>query len=141
MTSPTRLPGQARTRLPNKDADTARAEKPDRVKQVDLSGDKRDRVQTALRDKGDVKHRTDVNIDISVGRRLPRDWDFAPVPIVVVEIVPEYRDYVFVWVEDEYLICDPVTYEVVAIIPASRQSSRARAGSVRRRQVPGSPRP
>ncbi len=111
-----------------KDADTARAEKPDRVKQVDLSGDKRERVQAALRDKGDVKHRTDVNIDISVGRRLPHDWDFAPVPIVVVEIVPEYRDYVFVWVEDEYLICDPITYEVVAIIPAYGRE-HARAGS------------
>jgi len=111
-----------------KDADTARAEKPERVKQVDLSGDKRDRVQGALRDKGDVKHRTDVDIDISVGRRLPRDWDFVPVPLVVVEIVPEYRDYVFVWVEDEYVICDPVTYEVVAVIPASG-SDHARAGS------------
>jgi hypothetical protein len=38
--------------------------------------------------------------------------------VLVVEIVPEYRDYVYVWVEDEYLICDPVTYEVVAVIPA-----------------------
>ena len=66
-----------------------------------------------------------MNIDISVGRRLPRDWDFAPVPIVVVEIVPEYRDYVFVWVEDEYLICDPVTYEVVAVIPASGEGTHA----------------
>ena len=101
-----------------KDADTARAEKPDRAKQVDLSGDKRDRVQSAFRDKGDVKHRTKVDIDISVGRRLPRDWGFAPVPIAVIEVVPEYRDYVFVWVEDEYVICDPVTYEVVAVIPA-----------------------
>src|SRR6185295_2316280 len=101
-----------------KDADTARAEKPDRAKQVDLSGDKRDRVQSTFRDKGDVKHRTKVDIDISVGRRLPRDWGFAPVPIAVIEVVPEYRDYVFVWVEDEYVICDPVTYEVVAVIPA-----------------------
>ncbi len=106
-------------------ADTARAEKPERVKQVELSGEKRDRVQTALRDKPDVKHRTDVDIDISIGRRLPRDWDFAPVPIAVIEIVPEYRDYVYVWVEQEYLICDPVTYEVVAVIPAREQGYAA----------------
>jgi hypothetical protein len=106
-------------------ADTARAEKPERAKQVELSGEKRDRVQTALREKPDVKHRTDVHIDISVGRRLPRDWDFAPVPIVVIEIVPEYRDYVYVWVEDEYVICDPVTYEVVAVIPAGGGSRAA----------------
>jgi hypothetical protein len=106
-------------------ADTARTEKPERAKQVELSGEKRDRIQTALRDKPEVKHRTDVHIDISVGRRLPRDWDFAPVPIVVIEIVPEYRDYVYVWVEDEYVICDPVTYEVVAVIPAGGGSRAA----------------
>jgi hypothetical protein len=99
-------------------AGTAGSAKPERAKQVELSGEKRDRVQTALRDKPDVKHRTDVHIDISVGRRLPRDWDFAPLPVAVIEIVPEYRDYVYVWVEEEYLICDPVTYEVVAVIPA-----------------------
>jgi hypothetical protein len=110
-------------------ADTARAEKPERAKQVELSGEKRDRVQTALRDKPDVKHRTDVHIDISVGRRLPRDWDFAPVPIAVIEIVPEYRDYVYVWVEEEYLICDPVTYEVVAVIPAREHGYAAASRS------------
>ena len=41
-------------------------------------------------------------VEIGVGRRLPRDWDYVPVPIAVVEIVPEYRDYVYVWVDDEY---------------------------------------
>lgn len=102
-----------------KEADPARAEKAERVKQVELSGDKRDRVQSAFGDKPDVKHHTDVDIDISIGRRLPRHWHFVPVPIAVVEIVPEYRDYVYVWVEDEYVICDPDTYEVVAVIPAA----------------------
>ncbi len=101
-----------------KDADPQRAEKAERAKDVDLSGDKRDRVQGAFRDKGDFKRRTDVDIDISIGRRLPRHWHFVPVPITVIEIVPEYRDYVFVYVEDEYVICDPVTYEIVAVIPA-----------------------
>lgn len=112
-------------------ADTAGSAKPERAKQVELSGEKRDRIQTALRDKPEVKHRTDVHIDISIGRRLPRDWDFAPVPVAVIEIVPEYRDYVYVWVEEEYLICDPVTYEVVAVIPVgggSRAAAASRSG-------------
>jgi hypothetical protein len=112
-----------------KDADPQRAEKAERVKKVDLSGDKRDRVQGAFRDKGDVKRHTDVDIDISIGRRLPRDWHFVPVPITVVEIVPEYRDYVFVYVEDEYVICDPYTYEVVAVIPAGSGRTYAGDGS------------
>jgi hypothetical protein len=103
---------------PEKDADAARAAKPERAKQVELSGEKRTRVETALKSRSDVKRHTDVDVDISIGRRLPRDWHFVPVPIAVVEIVPEYRDYVYVWVEDEYVICDPVTYEVVAVLPA-----------------------
>ncbi len=110
-------------------ADTAGSAKPERAKQIELSGEKRDRVQTALRDKPDVKHRTDVHIDISIGRRLPRDWDFAPLPVAVIEVVPEYRDYVYVWVEEEYLICDPVTYEVVAVIPAREQGYAAASRS------------
>ena len=101
----------------------------DKTKHVDLTGDKRTKVQTALRDAGsNVKHRTNVDIDISVGRRLPRDWDFVPVPSAVIAIVPEYRDYYFAYVEDEYVIVEPDTYEVVAVLPAegSRAASSGR---------------
>ena len=91
-------------------------------KNMALSGDKRDRVQTVFRDfreKGRIKHRANVDIDIAVGARLPRDWDYVPVPVEIVEIVPEYRGYVVAYVEDEYVICDPETYEIVAVLPAS----------------------
>jgi hypothetical protein len=102
----------------------------DKAKHVDLSGDKRTKVQSAFRDVGsNVKHRTNVDIDISVGRRLPRDWDFIPVPSAVIAIVPEYRDYYFAYVEDEYVIVEPDTYEVVAVLPA--EGSRAGASSGR----------
>jgi hypothetical protein len=105
----------------------------DKAKHVDLTGDKRTKVQTAFRDVGsNVKHHTDVNIDISIGRRLPRDWGFVPVPVAVIDIVPEYRGYHFAWVEDEYVIVEPDTYEVVAVLPAERSqagSSGRHAGS------------
>ncbi|MEP7248061.1 MAG: DUF1236 domain-containing protein [Gammaproteobacteria bacterium] len=92
----------------------------DSAKRVDLTGDKRTRVQTALRSKGDIKRRTGVNITIAVGTRLPRDWEFVPVPDDVVLIVPEYRGYYFAYVDDTYVICDPESYEVVAVFPADR---------------------
>jgi Protein of unknown function (DUF1236) len=102
----------------------------DKAKQVELTGDKRTKVQSAFRDAGsNVKHRTNVDIDISVGRRLPRDWDFVPVPSAVIAIVPEYRDYYFAYVEDEYVIVEPDTYEVVAVLPA--EPSRAGVSSSR----------
>ena len=109
-------------------ATTAEKGSADHAKQVDLTGDKRTRVQTAFRSKGDVKQRTGVNINIAIGTRLPRDWDFVPIPLEVVEIVPEYRDYVFVYVDDEYVICDPDTYEVVTVIPADRSYAGGSSG-------------
>jgi hypothetical protein len=101
---------------------------PEEVKKADLSGDRRDRVQAAFRDKGDIKRRTDVDINISIGTRLPSDWDFVPVPVAVIEVVPEYRGYVVAYVEDEYVICDPVSYEVVAVLPASGGGPRYAGG-------------
>jgi hypothetical protein len=101
----------------------------DKAKHVDLTGDKRTKVQTAFRDVGsNVKHHTDVNIDISIGRRLPRDWGFVAVPVAVIDIVPEYRGYYFAYVEDEYVIVEPDTYEVVAVLPAERSQAGASSG-------------
>jgi hypothetical protein len=66
-----------------------------------------------------VKHRTNVNIDLRVVVRLPRDWDFMLVPDEVIAIASEFRGYRFAYVDDYYVICDPDTYKVVAVIPAS----------------------
>lgn len=94
----------------------------DAGKNVQLSAEKRDRVQSSLRSDLKLKRETKVDIDISIGSRAPRHWAFAPVPTAVIEIVPEYRGYVVAYVEDEYVICDPNTYEVVAVLPASGDS-------------------
>lgn len=102
--------------------------KSDEVKSVQLSGDKRDRVQSGFRSHGDIKHETNVDVSISVGTRAPRSWAFVPVPIAVIEVVPEYRGYVFAYVEDEYVVCDPDTYEIVAVLPSSGGGTHAASG-------------
>jgi hypothetical protein len=99
------------------------------AKHVDLAGDKRSRIVSALRETKDVKHRTHARFDLKVGRRLPRDWAFLPLPIAVIDIVPEYRDYLFAYVDDDYVICDPDTYEIVAIIPVSGEQEYANGDS------------
>jgi hypothetical protein len=97
---------------------------------VDLTDAKRDNLRGAFRKEKDLKPRAHVDVDISIGRRLPRDWDYRPVPVTVIEIVPEYRDYVFVYADDEYVICDPDTYEIVAVVPANdRQYAGGGSGS------------
>lgn len=90
------------------------AAKTEKAKSADLSGDKRDRVKTSFKSEN-VKELTNVNVNISVGRRLPRDWDYRPVPQAVIAIVPEYSGYRYVYVEDRYVIVDPDTYEVVYV--------------------------
>ena len=100
----------------------------DEVKRVDLSGEKRDRVQAGFKSHGDVKRVTDVNVRISVGSRAPREWTFVSVPTAVIEVVPEYRGYVFAYVGDDYVVCDPDTYEIVAVLPASGSGGSYAAG-------------
>jgi hypothetical protein len=101
---------------------------PDEAKKADLSGERKERVRSAFREGRGVKRRKDVDIDIVVGARLPTAWDYAPVPVLVVETVPEYRGYVYTYVEDEYVIADPVTYEVVAVLPADGGPAYAGGG-------------
>ena len=88
------------------------------AKAVQLTGEKKDRVRTAFKDKPSVKHITNVEININVGTRAPSSWEYADVPIVVIETVPEYRGYRYAWVEDHYVIVEPATYEIVAVIDA-----------------------
>jgi len=96
-----------------------RGEDTSKGKNVQLSSDKRDRVQSSLRSDLKLKRETKVDIDIRVGVHAPRSWAFEPMPTAVIEIVPEYRGYLVAYVEDEYVICDPNTYEIVAVLPAS----------------------
>jgi hypothetical protein len=110
------------------DQATDRSSAPSKGKEVQLSSEKRDRVQTSLRSDLKLKRETKVDVDISIGSRAPRHWAFAPVPATVIEIVPEYRGYVVAYVEDEYVICDPDTYEIVAVLPASGGDSLATTG-------------
>jgi hypothetical protein len=105
-------------------ADTAKTEK---AKTADLSGDKKERVKTSFKSEN-VKKITNVNVDISVGRRLPRDWEYHSVPTAVIEIVPEYRGYRYAYVEDRYVIVDPNTYEVVYVIDDNGGSGSASVG-------------
>ncbi len=60
--------------------------------------------------------RSDVHFSISVGTRVPSSVHLVVLPPTIVEIVPEYRGYYYVVVEDDLLIIDPDTHEIVAVI-------------------------
>ena len=55
---------------------------------------------------------------MSVGTRIPRDVHITVLPRDVVEVVPQYEGFDYVVVEDQILIVDPDTLEIVAVISA-----------------------
>ena len=68
-----------------------------------------------------IQHRVEpargLNLSINVGVALPRSVHLYPVPEDIVTIVPEYRGYEYILLEDNRVaIVDPDTFEVVDII-------------------------
>ena len=59
-----------------------------------------------------------VDFDLRPGVRIPRHFHLFALPSDFVTIIPQYRGYRFFYYEDELVIVDPVTFEIVAVIPA-----------------------
>lgn len=60
---------------------------------------------------------------VEVGVRVPARVRIAPLPREIVQIVPEYRGYDYVIVENEIIIIQPRTRKIVTVIPAGVSSS------------------
>src|SRR5688572_8360912 len=59
----------------------------------------------------------DIDVDISVGVAVPRTIRVQPLPPRIVEIVPEFEDYVFfVLADGRIIILEPDTYEIVYVL-------------------------
>src|SRR4030081_109563 len=82
-----------------------------------LSTEQRTQITTVIRDQH-VQPLNNVNFSISVGTRVPRDVRFHPLPREVVTVYPEWRGYEFVLVNNQIVVVDPRTYEIVAILDA-----------------------
>jgi hypothetical protein len=82
-----------------------------------LSTEQRTQITTVIRDQR-VQPLNNVNFSISVGTRVPRDVRFHPLPREVVTIYPEWRGYEFVLVNNQIVVVDPQTFEIVAILEA-----------------------
>lgn len=80
-----------------------------------LTSDQRTKVQSGFRGHKD-KSVKNLNVSISIGTAIPRSVTLYAVPEEVVVIVPEYRRYKYFIYEDEVVIVDPDTYEIVEVI-------------------------
>ena len=64
-----------------------------------------------------VEPARNLNVSVNVGVRLPHSVRLYPVPEDVIAIVPAYRDYMYVMLDDDRVaIIDPDSYEVVDIV-------------------------
>ena len=60
---------------------------------------------------------SELHFTVEVGTRLPDDVIFYDAPLQFIDIDPEFRGYKIVVLEDEILVIDPETREIVDVIP------------------------
>jgi hypothetical protein len=101
------------------------AEAPGKDRPKRLSEQQRSDFGAKLRRSGVEKTRVQVNV--SVGARIPRSVRLHPLPAVILSSAPSYRGYsYFVEADDTIVIVDPRTYVVVDVIPASTRAAGLR---------------
>jgi hypothetical protein len=99
----------------------------DRLGKVQLEEKERMKVRDTF-SRQRVERARDANFSISIGATVPRTVRYHPVPVEIVETVPDWRGHSYVVVEDEIVIIEPTTREVVAVLD---RGGRARRGSAR----------
>ena len=82
-----------------------------------LSGEQRTTIRTSIT-KQNIKPVTNINFSINVGTRVPRTVGFHPLPAEVVTIYPDWRGYEFFLVNDQIVVVNPRTLEIVAVLDA-----------------------
>jgi hypothetical protein len=82
-----------------------------------LSTEQRTKITTVIKSQN-VRPATNINFSISVGTRVPRDVGFHPLPAEIVTIYPEWRGYEFFLVDNQIIVVNPRTLEIVDVIDA-----------------------
>jgi hypothetical protein len=82
-----------------------------------LSTEQRTTIRTSIT-KQNIKPVTNINFSISVGTRVPRTVAFHPLPAEVITVYPDWRGYEFFLVNNEIIVVNPRTLEIVAVLDA-----------------------
>jgi hypothetical protein len=89
---------------------------------VSLDAQQNTRVSQAIR-QANVRAVSNVNFSLAVGTAVPTSVQLHALPSALVEVVPQYRGYSFFVVEQQAVIVDPGTHEIVAMIPFEASTS------------------
>ena len=82
-----------------------------------LSTEQRTQITTVIKSQN-IRPVTNVNFSISVGTRVPRNVGFHPLPSQIITVYPDWRGYEFFLVNDQIVVVNPRTLEIVAVIDA-----------------------
>jgi hypothetical protein len=81
-----------------------------------LTTEQRTKITSVIKEQ--KVERTNLNVSVSVGTRIPADVRLHPLPQQVIVIYPEWRGYDYILVGDQIVIINPSTHEIVAIVAA-----------------------
>ena len=86
---------------------------------ISVSTQQRTRIHNVVLRRGFISRFrvTHVNFAIRVGVFVPRSFHLFVIPEDIVIIAPQFRGFLCFVIDDEFVIVDPVTFEIVAIIP------------------------
>ena len=83
---------------------------------TNVSQEQKTRMRSAF-SRHHVEPARDLHVSVNVGVALPRSVHLYPIPEDIVLIVPDYRGYDYIMLDDNRVaIIDPATFEVVDII-------------------------
>jgi hypothetical protein len=83
---------------------------------VKLSSEQRTKITTVI--KQQKVEPTHLNVSVRVGTRVPDSVRFHPLPVKVVNVYPEWRGYDYILVDEQIVVIDPRTHEIVAVLDA-----------------------
>jgi hypothetical protein len=86
---------------------------------VSLSSQQRARIHNVVLQRGFISRLRvrNVNFNIRIGVFVPRSFHLFVIPEDIVFIAPQFRGFRCFVFEDELVIVDPFTFEIIAIIP------------------------
>jgi hypothetical protein len=95
---------------------------------VQVSEQQRSSVRDHLVKEGKFQ-KTNINIRVNIGTRVPRTVRLLPLPVAIIDLAPSYRGYDYIVLEDETIcIVDPRSYEVVDVIGVGSQRAEGPRG-------------
>lgn len=90
-----------------------------------LSTDKQVRISETLTRERFAEPERNLNVSIRIGERIPERVRVHRLPDTIVAIEPEYRGYDYFTTEEEIVIVEPRTHQIVSQIPRDRSRIRA----------------